>query len=141
PSQAQPPERADPTRQMAPSAEATQPEQAVQPPEPQPQEQHEQVPEDPTMIIIASTLKFVDLTLRDYFLNEMSGTDFAAWFCDAAIPLPPPFNMMQESITGAEALVRQFTAKDPKGTSCLLRKRESRSSWPRTSKPRKSGNG
>ena len=72
---------------------------------------------NPVLIVLNAALMHVDFTLRDYFANELPGSDFAAWFCDTAIPLPAPYNLMQESVIGAEALkkLQQFTATDPQG--------------------------
>jgi hypothetical protein len=95
------------TGQPAPAAAQTPP--AGQPP----------APPDPTQVILNATLGFVDPTLRAYFTEGLSGADFAAWFSDTAIPLPPPYNLISESITGADALrkAREYTATGPQGAA------------------------
>jgi len=76
------------------------------------------------IVVINAVLHQVDLTLRDHFEHAVnkdegySGEDFAGWFCDVKIALPPPYNLMAPNgITGAEALsrIRSFSANDPQG--------------------------
>ena len=102
----QPPAPAAPGQPQQQPAAATQETEPPMPPAP-----------NPVLIVLNAALMHVDFTLRDYFANELPGSDFAAWFCDTAIPLPAPYNLMQESVIGAEALkkLQQFTATDPQG--------------------------
>ena len=75
-------------------------------------------------MVIGAVLQQIDLTLRDHFEHAAagdegySGEDFAMWFCDNRIAVPPPYNMLAPNgLSGSEALdrIRKFSANDPQG--------------------------
>lgn len=124
PAPAQVPAAAPANGQPAQPAAAPAPDATAQPAAEQAQPQQMDPNVQGVMVVIGAVLQQIDLTLRDHFEHAAagdegySGEDFAMWFCDNRIAVPPPYNMLAPNgLSGSEALdrIRKFSANDPQG--------------------------